>query len=65
MPPGPAATLLLADPLTATLLGVLVLGESIPPISALGLLLVLVGLLLQGRALGTTRAEEPAPQPTL
>lgn len=65
MPPGPAATLLFADPLTATLLGVFVLGESIPPISVLGLLLVLVGLLLQGRALGTTPAEEPAPQPAL
>ncbi len=45
----PAATLLLADPLTATILGVAVLGESLSPLSGLGLVLVLVGLTVQVR----------------
>jgi DME family drug/metabolite transporter len=65
MPPGPAATLLLADPMTATILGVVVLGEAIAPLGVVGLVLVLVGLLLQARALGTTRNDEPEPQPAL
>ena len=63
LPPGPAATLQLADPMTATVLGVLVLGETIAPLGLLGLVLVLVGMLLQGRALGASREEtvaEPA-----
>ena len=48
--------------MTATALGVLVLGETIPPLGLLGLVFVLVGLLLQGRALGASR-EETAPEP--
>lgn len=55
---GPASTLLLADPLTATVLGVLVLGETIAPIPFVGLVLVLVGLVLQARAL---RPEDVSP----
>jgi DME family drug/metabolite transporter len=47
---GPAATLLLADPLTATVLGVVLLGETLDALAVLGLLLVLVGLVLQVRA---------------
>ena len=46
--PGPTATLLLADPLTATLLGVLILNESITPFASFGLLLVSIALVLQG-----------------
>jgi drug/metabolite transporter, DME family len=49
--PGPAATLLLTDPLTATALGLLVLGEDLRPIGAVGLLLVVASLVLQGQAL--------------
>lgn len=65
LPPGPAATLQLADPMTATLLGVLVLGETITPLGLLGLVLVLVGLLAQGRALGGSRTSQPEPEPAL
>lgn len=45
--PGPTATLLLADPLTATLLGVLILDESITPFGSFGLLLVSIALMMQ------------------
>jgi DME family drug/metabolite transporter len=48
--PGPTATLLLADPLTATILGILLLGESITAIATLGLALVALGLVMQGVA---------------
>ncbi len=48
--PGPAATLMLLDPVTATLLGVVVLGEAIVPVAALGIILVLAGLTLQTAA---------------
>ena len=48
--PGPTATLLLADPLTATILGVWILDESITPIATLGLALVALGLVMQGVA---------------
>jgi DME family drug/metabolite transporter len=65
LPPGPAATLLLADPVTATVLGVLVLGETVPALGVVGLVLVLAGLLLQGRALSSQRTDEPEPQPAL
>lgn len=50
LPPGPAATLMLADPLTATLLGVVVLGETLQVVAILGLLLVMVGLVWQSVA---------------
>lgn len=63
MSPGPASTLLLADPLTATVLGVVVLGETLAPLAVVGLVLVLVGLVLQAYALRPTRpgTEEPPP----
>ena len=48
--PGPTATLLLADPLTATILGIWILDEAITPIAILGLALVAIGLVLQGLA---------------
>lgn len=46
--PGPTATLLLADPLTATLLGVFLLGETLTPLATLGLVLVGTALTWQG-----------------
>jgi DME family drug/metabolite transporter len=63
MSPGPASTLLLADPLTATVLGVVVLGETLSPLAVVGLVLVLVGLVLQAYALRPedTSADEPVP----
>ena len=65
MPPGPAATLLLADPMTATVLGVVILGEALPPLGIVGLGCVLAGLVLQARAVSGARREEPEPQPAL
>lgn len=49
--PGPVTTLMLAEPIIATVLGILVLGESLAPTGVLGLLIVLVGLVMQGVAL--------------
>ena len=65
LPPGPAATLMLAEPLTATVLGVALLGERIGAVGVFGLVLVLGGLLLQGRALGTRPRDTPRPQPAM
>ncbi len=48
--PGPASTLMLADPVTATLLGVVLLHEPITLTSGIGIVLVLVGLALQAAA---------------
>jgi DME family drug/metabolite transporter len=50
LPAGPVTTLVLAEPVVATLLGVLVLGETIPVVGWAGIGLVLVGLALQGAA---------------
>lgn len=61
---GPAATLLLTDPLTATILGATLLGEQIEPIAVLGLLLVLFGLVLQVRTLDPTKPTRPSDNPT-
>ncbi len=46
VPVATAATLSLAEPMTATLLGVAVLGERLTPAGLAGVLLVLVGLAL-------------------
>ncbi|GAA4881560.1 DMT family transporter [Serinicoccus chungangensis] len=51
LPAGPTATLMLAEPVVATTLGIVVLHERLPLISAAGVGLLLGGLLLQG--LGT------------
>ncbi len=48
LPAATAATLGLADPVTATALGVLVLGQQVSALGWLGFLGVVVGLLLQG-----------------
>jgi len=65
MSPGPAATLLLADPLTATVLGVVVLGETLAPLAVVGLVLVLLGLVLQAYALRPQRPGVEDPPPVL
>ena len=52
LPAGPVTTLVLAEPLVATVLSVLVLGERLSPLGWSGALLVLVGLAVQGLASG-------------
>jgi len=54
LPAGPVTTLVLAEPVVATVLGVLVLGEHLAVLGWLGAVLVLAGLALQGVA--STRA---------
>ncbi len=58
---GPVTTLMLAEPVVATGLGVTVLGERLTALGALGGVLVLVGLLVQGRGAATA---VPAPEGT-
>jgi drug/metabolite transporter, DME family len=65
LPPGPVSTLMLVDPLTATLLGVFVLGEALTPVAAVGLVLVLAGLVLQGRAVAREEPADLEPVPVL
>lgn len=60
--PAPVTTLTLADPVTATVLGVLVLGEVISPPARAGLVLLLLGLLLQGVAAARRPAVRRAPE---
>jgi DME family drug/metabolite transporter len=57
--PGPVTTLMLADPVVATILGVVVLGETLAAVSVAGVLLVLAGLLLQGFLVARARPGEP------
>ena len=52
--PGHIATLNLAEPVIATLLGVIVLGEVLGPLGALGCLLVIIGLGALGFSEGRT-----------
>jgi DME family drug/metabolite transporter len=61
--PGPVATLMLTDPLVATILGVVVLGEVLAPVASVGVVLVFAGLMLQGIVLAREQPnlEEPAP----
>lgn len=59
--PGPVATLMLADPLVATILGVVVLGETLAPLSMIGVALVFAGLLLQGLVLARERPDTEEP----
>ena len=62
---GPATTLMLVDPVVATILGVLVLGETLVPVAAIGMLLVLAGLLLQGVLVARDEPGGPEPVPVL
>jgi len=57
LPAGPVTTLVLAEPVVATLLGVLVLGETLAPLGWLGAVLVLAGLGLQGSASALGRGQ--------
>ena len=65
LPPGPTATLMLTDPVVATLLGVLVLGEALTPLAALGVGLVLAGLVLQGVVVARGEPDDLEPAPVL
>jgi drug/metabolite transporter, DME family len=49
LPAGPVTTLMLAEPVVATTLGIVVLGERLSALGAVGAGLVLVGLMVQGR----------------
>lgn len=53
-------TLVLAEPLTATLLATLVLDESVPPLGWVGVAVLLAGLLVVGRT--AQLSIEPVPQ---
>jgi DME family drug/metabolite transporter len=46
--PGVASTMMLADPVTAAVLGVVVLGEAVTLNGTVGLILVVIGLVMQG-----------------
>ncbi len=59
LPAGPVATLVLAEPVVATILGVAVLGETLPPVGWIGTGLVLAGLALQGVAATRRGGESP------
>jgi DME family drug/metabolite transporter len=59
LPAGPVTTLVLAEPVVATVLGVVVLDERLPALAVVGAVLVLVGLAVQGR--GTARSPAPSP----
>ena len=61
LPAGPVTTLVLAEPLVATALGVGVLGESLAPVGLAGTGLVLAGLALQGVAASRRPAVPPVP----
>ncbi len=63
--PAPATTLMLTDPVVATLLGVIVLGESLVAVEVVGVLVILAGLLLQGVLAGRGSPEEAEPVPVL
>jgi DME family drug/metabolite transporter len=67
--PGPMTTLMLADPIVATTLGVLLLDEALSALAWIGLLLVLAGLVLQGvtaaRARPGHEIDPGAPEPTV
>lgn len=55
LPAGPVTTLVLAEPLVATVLGVTLLGERLTPLGLAGAMLVLTGLVLQGVAAARTQ----------
>jgi DME family drug/metabolite transporter len=62
LPAGPVTTLVLAEPLVATALGVGLLGERLPALAVAGAGLVLAGRALQGAA-AARRAPVPVPVP--
>lgn len=62
LPAGPVTTLVLAEPVVATLLGVLVLGERLGPLGWIGCALVVAGLAVQGLASGRVRNRVLTPE---
>ncbi|MBU6245417.1 MAG: EamA family transporter [Actinomycetales bacterium] len=58
--PAPTMTLNLAEPLIATVLGVVVLGEHLSPLGVEGLMLVMAGLTLQSVLLARQENRQPA-----
>jgi DME family drug/metabolite transporter len=63
--PGPATTLMLTDPVVATVLGVVVLGETLVAVEIVGVLVILTGLFLQGALASRRSPEESEPVPVL
>jgi DME family drug/metabolite transporter len=63
--PGPATTLMLTDPVVATVLGVVVLGETLAAVEVIGVLVILTGLFLQGALASRRSPEESEPVPVL
>ena len=63
--PGPATTLMLTDPVVATVLGVVVLGETLAVVEVIGVLVILAGLFLQGVLASRSAPEESEPVPVL
>jgi DME family drug/metabolite transporter len=59
--PGVASTMMLADPVTAAVLGVVVLGEAVTLNGAVGLLLVVIGLVMQSFAAIEDAADSKKP----
>jgi DME family drug/metabolite transporter len=59
--PGVASTMMLADPVTAAVLGVVVLGEAVTLNGAIGLLLVVIGLVMQSFAATEGAADSKKP----
>lgn len=60
LPAGPVTTLMLAEPLVATVLGIAVLGERLSLLGLVGVGLLLLGLLAQGLGVGPARRTEAA-----
>ncbi len=58
--PGPSSTLMLTEPAVATILGIVVLGETLALAGFVGLVLVMAGLLLQGLSLARAKAPDLA-----
>lgn len=63
LPAGPVTTLMLAEPVVATTLGIVVLDERLTLISTIGVGLLLLGLVLQGLGAATDRGREEPSQP--
>ncbi len=59
LPAGPVTTLVLAEPVVATVLGVVLLGESLAVLGWIGAALVLTGLALQGAASARGGGQSP------
>ena len=61
LPAGPVTTLMLAEPVVAAALGIAVLDERVSALGLLGAVVVVAGLLVQGRSLAAP-TDHPAPR---